>query len=56
MIDEKQFLSDLNEAIDSNKLTLPTLPEVALKVRDAVEQEMSSANEIADIIASDAAL
>ncbi|MBV2120457.1 MAG: HDOD domain-containing protein [Candidatus Thiodiazotropha sp. (ex Ctena orbiculata)] len=56
MIDEKQFLTDLNEAIDSNKLTLPTLPEVALKVRDAVEQEMSSANEIADIIASDAAL
>ncbi|MCG7898442.1 MAG: HDOD domain-containing protein [Candidatus Thiodiazotropha lotti] len=56
MIDEKQFLNDLNEAIDSNKLTLPTLPEVALKVRDAVEQETSSANEIADIIASDAAL
>ena len=56
MIDEKQFLNDLNKAIDSNKLTLPTLPEVALKVRDAVEQEMSSANEIAGIIASDAAL
>ncbi|MES9830949.1 MAG: HDOD domain-containing protein [Candidatus Thiodiazotropha sp. DIVDIV] len=56
MIDEKQFLDDLNEAIDSNKLTLPTLPEVALRVRDAVEKEMSSANEIAEIIASDAAL
>ncbi|MCG7981508.1 MAG: HDOD domain-containing protein [Candidatus Thiodiazotropha lotti] len=56
MIDERQFLNDLNDAIDSNKLTLPTLPEVALKVRDAVEQEMSSANEIAEIIASDAAL
>lgn len=56
MIDEKQFLNDLNKAIDSNKLTLPTLPEVALKVRDAVEKEMSSANEIASIIASDAAL
>jgi HD-like signal output (HDOD) protein len=56
MIDEKQFLNDLNEAIDKNKLTLPTLPEVALRVRDAVEREMSSANEIAEIIASDAAL
>ncbi|MEJ2619238.1 MAG: HDOD domain-containing protein [Candidatus Thiodiazotropha sp.] len=56
MIDEQQFLIDLNEAIDSNKLTLPTLPEVALKVRDAVEQEMSTANEIAEIIASDAAI
>jgi HD-like signal output (HDOD) protein len=56
MIDENQFLQDLNQAIDSNRLTLPTLPEVALKVRDAVEKENSSANQIADIIASDAAL
>ncbi|MET0065802.1 MAG: HDOD domain-containing protein [Candidatus Thiodiazotropha sp.] len=56
MIDENQFLAELNQAIDSNKLTLPTLPEVALRVRDAVERENSSANQIAEIIASDAAL
>ncbi|MCU7935385.1 MAG: HDOD domain-containing protein [Candidatus Thiodiazotropha sp. (ex Dulcina madagascariensis)] len=56
MIDENQFLEKLNNAIDSNRLTLPTLPEVALKVRDAVEKEQSSANQIAEIIASDAAL
>ncbi|MCU7905884.1 MAG: HDOD domain-containing protein [Candidatus Thiodiazotropha sp. (ex Epidulcina cf. delphinae)] len=56
MIDENQFLEKLNDAIDSNRLTLPTLPEVALKVRDAVEKEQSSANQIAGIIASDAAL
>ncbi|MES9817434.1 MAG: HDOD domain-containing protein [Candidatus Thiodiazotropha sp.] len=56
MIDENQFLQKLNEAIDHNRITLPTLPEVALKVRDAVEREQSSANQIADIIASDAAL
>ena len=56
MIDENQFLANLNQAIDNNKLTLPTLPEVALRVRDAVEKEQSSANQIADIIASDAAL
>lgn len=56
MIDENQFLETLNEAIDKNRLTLPTLPEVALKVRDAVENEQSSANQIAEIIASDAAL
>ncbi|MGD8912127.1 MAG: HDOD domain-containing protein [Candidatus Thiodiazotropha sp.] len=42
--------------MDQNRITLPTLPEVALKVRDAVEREQSSANQIADIIASDAAL
>ncbi|MES9814464.1 MAG: HDOD domain-containing protein [Candidatus Thiodiazotropha sp.] len=56
MIDENQFLQKLNEAIDHNRITLPTLPEVALKVRDAVEREQSSANQIADIIASDTAL
>ncbi|MEJ2405587.1 MAG: HDOD domain-containing protein [Candidatus Thiodiazotropha sp.] len=56
MIDENKFLDELNQAIDSNKLTLPTLPEVALRVRDAVESENSSANQIAEIIASDAAL
>jgi HD-like signal output (HDOD) protein len=56
MIDETQFLQKLNDAIDQNRITLPTLPEVALKVRDAVEREQSSANQIAEIIASDAAL
>jgi HD-like signal output (HDOD) protein len=56
MIDEKKFLTELNQAIDKNQLTLPTLPEVALRVRDAVEKEQSSASEIAEIIASDAAL
>jgi HD-like signal output (HDOD) protein len=56
MINENEFLQRLNEAIDKNQITLPTLPEVALKVRDAVESEQSSANQIADIIATDAAL
>ncbi|MCU7809568.1 MAG: HDOD domain-containing protein, partial [Candidatus Thiodiazotropha sp. (ex Semelilucina semeliformis)] len=56
MIDEKAFLETLNQAIDSNKLTLPTLPEVALKVRSAVEEENSNAKQVADIIATDTAL
>ncbi len=56
MIDEKAFLETLNQAIDSNRLTLPTLPEVAIKVRNAVEKESSTAKEVAAIIATDAAL
>ncbi|MEJ2592853.1 MAG: HDOD domain-containing protein [Candidatus Thiodiazotropha sp.] len=56
MIDERAFLETLNQAIDSNRLTLPTLPEVALRVRNAVEREDSSARQVADIIATDAAL
>jgi HD-like signal output (HDOD) protein len=56
MIDEQAFLERLNQAINSNKLTLPTLPEVAIKVRNAVEKENSTAKEVADIIVTDAAL
>ena len=56
MIDENAFLNTLNQAIDSNRLTLPTLPEVAIQVRNAVEKENSTAKEVADIIVTDAAL
>jgi HD-like signal output (HDOD) protein len=56
MIDENAFLEDLYQAIDQKKLTLPTLPEVALKVRDAVENDNSSAAQVAEMIATDAAL
>jgi HD-like signal output (HDOD) protein len=56
MIDQQAFLESLNQAIDSNKLTLPTLPEVAIQVRNAVERENSTAKEVADIIVTDAAL
>jgi HD-like signal output (HDOD) protein len=55
-LDEKVFLEELREAIRSNKITLPTLPEVALRVRDAAESESSSAAEIAAIIVTDAAV
>jgi HD-like signal output (HDOD) protein len=56
MIDEKAFLETLNQAIDSNRLTLPTLPEVAIQVRNAVERENSTSKEVADIITTDTAL
>jgi HD-like signal output (HDOD) protein len=56
MIDENAFLEDLYQAIDQKRLTLPTLPEVALKVRDAVESDNSSAAQVAEMIATDAAL
>jgi HD-like signal output (HDOD) protein len=56
MIDENAFLETLNQAIDSNRLTLPTLPEVAIQVRNAVESEKSTAKEVADIITTDTAL
>ncbi|MBL3599833.1 MAG: HDOD domain-containing protein [gamma proteobacterium endosymbiont of Lamellibrachia anaximandri] len=56
MIDESAFLDSIFKAIDEHRLTLPTLPEVALRVRDAVESEDSTAQQIAKIVATDAAL
>jgi HD-like signal output (HDOD) protein len=53
---EAQILEDLQNDIENNRLVLPTLPEVALRVRDAVEDENATAGTIADIVATDAAL
>ena len=39
--------ADLNAAIENDKLVLPTLPEVALQVRDIAQSEDSS---IADLV------
>lgn len=56
MVSEESILAKLQDEIDNNSLVLPTLPEVALRVRDAVEDENASAGKIADIVATDAAL
>ncbi|MCB1632628.1 MAG: HDOD domain-containing protein, partial [Pseudomonadales bacterium] len=44
------------DAIRSNRIVLPTLPEAALKVRDAAEDPRTDAAGIARVIAGDAAL
>lgn len=53
---EEQILERFLDDLHNNHLILPTLPEVALKVRDAVEKEDASAGEISKIISTDAAL
>ncbi len=53
---EDVFVEELIQDLESGNLQLPTLPEVALRVRDVVDDENASANQIADIIAQDAAL
>jgi HD-like signal output (HDOD) protein len=53
---EEDFLNLLLDAIKTDRLVLPTLPEVALRIREAVEDEDVSAQALADVIASDAAL
>ncbi len=56
MISTEEFQEKLQAAIHDNTITLPTLPEVALRVRDVMEQENSTAVEVAAIVATDAAL
>jgi HD-like signal output (HDOD) protein len=53
---ETQILESLIEDLEANRLVLPTLPEVALKVRDAVDDVSANSSQIADIVATDAAL
>lgn len=52
----EEVFQKLQEGIASDRIILPTLPEVAIKVRDAAEDENSSANSIADILSQDASL
>ena len=52
----EQFFADLKKAVESDQLTLPTLPEVALKIRESVENENTSAQEIAENLTQDASL
>lgn len=53
---EQVFLDYIKAAIESDKLQLPTIPEVALKVRQAVNKDNASDAEIAKTISSDPAL
>ena len=56
MESEEVFVNELVQDLESGHLQLPTLPEVALRVRDVVDDENANASQIADIIAQDAAL
>ncbi|MGX5174657.1 HDOD domain-containing protein [Aliikangiella sp. IMCC44653] len=53
---EKEFLAELIDAITNDRLTLPTLPEVALKIRETANDEDVNAAELASVIGQDAAL
>lgn len=50
------ILNDLIDELEHDKLVLPSLPEVALKVRDTVEDANASTKELAKVISTDAAL
>ena len=51
--EEEKFLDRLFEDPDNDKLVLPTRPEVALKVRDTIDDEKSSLSDVAKLISND---
>ena len=52
----EQVLQILNKAVETDQLKLPTLPEVALKIRQAVEKDSHSAADIAELLQQDGSL
>jgi len=50
------LVEEIRTEIENRTLQLPTLPEVALQIRDEVESDNTDANKIATIVAKDAAL
>ena len=52
----EEVRAELIDAIRNNRVVLPTLPEVALEVREAVEDPRADAAGIARVLSNDAAL
>ncbi len=50
------FLDHVQQELDANRLILPTLPDIALRVRDTVSRGDATAQELANMIVTDAAL
>ncbi len=55
-ITSDEILNELNEAIENDTLLLPSLPEVALKVRDVAEDENATTQQVVDILSQDASM
>lgn len=53
---EQKLIDELLEDLEKDQLVLPTLPEVALRVRDTLEDENMGLPEVAKVITSDAAV
>jgi len=55
-MDKEQFYNNIVTELENGTLVLPTLPEVALKVREAVDDPDANAAGLAEVIVTDAAL
>lgn len=55
-MEQEAFYNELLDDLNKGKLILPTLPEVALRVRDVVDDPEASAGDLAEIIITDPSL
>ena len=53
---EEQFINELLDDLENDRLVLPTLPEVAIKVRDTLEDESMGLADVAKVVTTDTAL
>lgn len=53
---KNRILTELIDELENDKLVLPSLPEVALKVRDTLDDENANTKAVAQVISTDAAL
>lgn len=53
---KNRILAELIDELENDKLVLPSLPEVALKVRDTLDDENANTKAVAQVISTDAAL
>jgi len=51
-----QVMEDIRKQIDNDELVLPTLPEIALKVREIAEDENASIPDLSRVLARDPAM
>ncbi|KZZ43253.1 histidine kinase [Oleiphilus sp. HI0118] len=52
----EKIIQEINAAIDEDKLVLPSLPEVALNVREVTEKDDTGISDLIEVIEKDAAL
>lgn len=50
----EKFYEQLQHAVETDQLMLPSLPKIALSIRDAVESDDSTAEQIAGLLSQDA--
>jgi len=53
---QQKIIAELRAALENDKLALPSLPDVAVKIREAIEDEDNGAREIAQVINMDPAI